>query len=371
MKRIAVKYQGKPLMPMKSNRVTKFIISGKGKIRYDRKLKIHYLQLLQDPSGYETQDITIGLDPGSNFDGFSVVSGDTHHVNIELIHRVKKGQTSIKSLKIRQSTTRRVRRTRLRHRRSRFSNRTKQNTLSPTIRSNIDFRKWLITKLMKMYPVNRVVIEDVKYDHFTNKNGGSFSLVEQGKNEFYKWIKQHGLILELYRGFQTKQLRINTFGGDPKIKYKGARSFEAHCVDSFVIACDKEYIFDPITGEIYINDMIAVNDLIIRKSVIFIEKIVKIRRRLTQTRKRLKNKALYYHLKPGGVKEYYQNYSSHRQLHRIKLDNTKSNHPPQWNYIDRGVVEKFKYFSHLHGGTVFKGVKKYFVNNEWQNRIIS
>ena len=103
-------------MPMKSNRVNKFIESGKGKIRYDRKLKIHYLQLLVEPSGYRTQDITIGIDPGSSFDGFSVVSSDTHHINIELIQRAKKGKTSIKTLKKRQAETRRGRRSRLRRR---------------------------------------------------------------------------------------------------------------------------------------------------------------------------------------------------------------------------------------------------------------
>ncbi len=46
-------------MPMKATRVRKFVESGKAKIRYDRKLKIHYLQLLVDPSGEETQEIVI------------------------------------------------------------------------------------------------------------------------------------------------------------------------------------------------------------------------------------------------------------------------------------------------------------------------
>ena len=66
MHRCPVRYQGKPLMPMKSTRVKKFIDSGKGRIRYDRKLKIHYLQLLVDPSGEDTQEVHLGLDPGSN-----------------------------------------------------------------------------------------------------------------------------------------------------------------------------------------------------------------------------------------------------------------------------------------------------------------
>lgn len=63
MYRLPVRFKGKPLIPMKATRVKKFISSGRGKIRFDRKLRIHYLQLLEDPSGEEVQEITLGLDP--------------------------------------------------------------------------------------------------------------------------------------------------------------------------------------------------------------------------------------------------------------------------------------------------------------------
>ena len=102
MFRLAVKYQGIPLMPMKSRRVSKFLKLKLGRIRYDRKLNIHYLQLLKTPSTIKTQEINIGIDPGSSFDGISVVSEDTHHCNIELIQRPKKGKAAIKSFKVRQ-----------------------------------------------------------------------------------------------------------------------------------------------------------------------------------------------------------------------------------------------------------------------------
>ena len=188
MFRLAVKYQGIPLMPMKSRRVSKFLKLKLGKIRYDRKLNIHYLQLLSKPVDFKTQDITLGLDPGSSFDGISIVSEDTHHLNIELIQRPKKGKTAIKSFKVRQAMNRRIRRSRLRHRKIRFDNRTKNKT-SPTIKANIDFRKWLIAKLLKIYPITKIVIEDVRFNHYKNSNGRAFSLVEQGKVELYNWIK--------------------------------------------------------------------------------------------------------------------------------------------------------------------------------------
>lgn len=375
MFRIVVKHKGQPLMPMKSRRVGKFIRLRKGRIRFDRKLRIHYLQLLQEPSGLRTQDITIGIDPGSSFDGFSVVSADTHHVNIELIQRAKKGKNAIKSFKERQASNRRVRRSRLRHRPIRFDNRTSAK-MAPTIRANVDFRKWLIERLCRLLPITRVVIEDVRFNHYKNQNGKSFSLVEQGKIALYEWIKNRGLVLETYDGWNTKKLRINTFGGDPKVSDKGSKSFEAHCVDSFVLACNKSHLLDDETGEILLDEPVATNQLFVRKSVSFIEKIVKIRRCLTRTRKLYTTKGnpigpQYYKQLKGGVKVPYKNISSHRNLCRIKPNGEHSNHPKQWDYIDNGFAERFKCNTAPYGGTVLRGKKKFFVDGEWRNRELS
>jgi hypothetical protein len=370
MLRLPVKYKGIPLMPMKSRRVSKFIKLKLGKIRYDEKVKIHYLQILKKPSGFETQAITLGLDPGSSFDGISVVSSDTHHCNIELIQRPKKGKTSIKFFKTRQAMNRRVRRSRLRHRKIRFDNRTKLG-LVPTIKANVDFRKWIITKLTAIYPIAKLVVEDVRFNHGKSNKGRAFSLVEQGKTELYSWIKKQGIELELYDGWNTKKLRLNSFGGDPKNADKGSRSFEAHCVDSFVLACKKGYNVDKETGEILEDQPIITNDLVVQKLVTFIEKKVKIRRRLTLTRKRYKDKCRYYKLIKGGIKKFYTNISSHRNLCRVKPDGEHSNHPKQWDYIDGGFAERSKYNTAPYGGTVFKGVKKFLINGKYQNRVIS
>ena len=199
MYRLPVRFKGKPLMPMKATRVKKFISSGKGRIRYDRKLKLYYLQLLVEPSGEETQEVVLGIDPGSTYDGISIVSKTYHHINIELIQRPKKGKNSIKAFKQRQSGNRRVRRSRLRHRKIRFDNRT-SSKLSPTIKANVDFRKWIIIKLNLYYPISKVVIEDVRYNHYQNSNGDSFSRVEQGKSELYNFIQDLNLELELITG---------------------------------------------------------------------------------------------------------------------------------------------------------------------------
>lgn len=352
---------------MKSNRAGKFIRTKRGRIRYDRKLSIHYLQLLNAPSGYETQDITIGIDPGSSFDGFSVVSSDTHHINIELIQRPKRGKTTIKSFKQRQATNRRTRRSRLRHRPIRFDNRT-SNRIIPTIRANVEFRKWLITRLCAIYPITRVVIEDVKFNHFKNTNGRAFSLVEQGKNELYQWIKNRGLILELYNGYNTKKLRFNTFGGDPKISDKESRSFEAHCIDSFVLGCNKEFLVNEETGEVLLDEPVATNDLYVRKSVIFIQKIIKIRRCLFRTRVLYTSKSnpfggSYYRYQRGGVKIPFECKSNKDNKPRIKPEGVHSNHPKEWIYLDNERSIRQKSNTARYGGTTYK------VNKNWDQLI--
>jgi hypothetical protein len=47
---------------------------GKRKICYDKLLNLYYFALNQEPSGYvEKKTITIGIDPGSLYDGFSII----------------------------------------------------------------------------------------------------------------------------------------------------------------------------------------------------------------------------------------------------------------------------------------------------------
>jgi hypothetical protein len=353
--RTAVRYKNKPLMPMKGSRVRKFIELNLGKIKYDRKLKLHYLDLKYPPSDTKTQYIVLGIDPGSSFDGFSVVSADTHHCNYELIQRAKKGKYSIKKFLERRAMNRKLRRSRLWHRPIRFDNRTSKK-LAPTIRANVDMRKWLISKLAEYFPITKIVVEDVKFNHFKSNKGSSFSAAEQGKTELYNFIALNWQ-LTLVNGFDTKTLRIAVFGHDIKSSNKADRRFEAHCVDSFVIA------FNEIRSQKALN---------VNSHVLFIEKIVRMRRQLTQLRPRKYTKAginhnRYYRLSAGGIKNYYQNISKKRNVCRVKPKGIHSNHPTQWIYIDNGFAEKSKSKLRLFGGTE---LTDYFINNEFINRTI-
>ena len=363
-KRIAVRYLGIPLMPMRQTKAYWLVKNGTAKFRYDRKLDFWYLKLLVEPSGFKTQDIVLGCDLGSTFDGFSVLSKLFHHLNVEFIQRPKKGKNSIKNFKARQADNRRVRRSRLRHRKIRFDNRV-SSKLPPTIHANIESRKWLINKLIKYYPIRTIRIEDVRFNHYRdlvgknrlsgNARGASFSIVEVGKLRLYDWITDTGFNLELMDGTETHQLRVAYLDGeDVKSEDKSDKTFEAHCLDSFIIASKS---FDV--------ELIELN-----RDTIFIEKIVKQRRYLTRTRARYKDAWRYFRYSKGGEKVYFTNISRKRNLCRVKPEGEHSNHPKQWGYLDNGYSEKKKSNTARYGGTVFNGCKKFFINNEWVNRSI-
>ena len=64
---------GSPAMPCKCSRARRMVRDGKA-IGKRNKLGIYYIQLVDEPSGREKQDISIGLDPGKFYSGIGLVS---------------------------------------------------------------------------------------------------------------------------------------------------------------------------------------------------------------------------------------------------------------------------------------------------------
>ena len=348
--RVPVVYKRIPLMPMRWKRAKRLVRSGYAKLARN-KLGIIYLKLLYQPSGYKTKEHFVGIDPGSSFDGFSVVSSDKEHLmNIEVIHT-----KDIKKRMTQRRENRRCRRSRLWHRSARFDNRTSKK-LTPTIRSKIDFRKQILLTLFSLFPqIDTVVIEDVRFNHYKNRNGTAFSLAEQGKSEFVRYIKDYlGIPVALKHGYTTKMARTYLFCGvDLKTKAKDSESFNAHCIDSFTLACLADDNLENVRG--------------CQRQTIFIKKNYLCRRQLTKFKKRVKDSKDYFKYTKGGNKIILTHLSRLKKL-RIKINDSKSNHGP-WDYIYTKPSQTYKCFTSKYGGTVSHGNSRSSVKQGQSKRL--
>ena len=64
---------GTPLMPTKASRARRMVRDGKA-VGKRNKLGVYYIQLIDEPSGIEKQDISAGVDPGKYYSGIGLQS---------------------------------------------------------------------------------------------------------------------------------------------------------------------------------------------------------------------------------------------------------------------------------------------------------
>jgi len=339
--RVPVVRGRKPLMPMKLTKAYRFVLARKAKWKWNDKLKIRYLQLLFEPSGYDTQPIHLGIDHGSVFDGFSVSSDRCCHENIELIHN-----KTIKERLVKRSGYRRTRRCRLRHRKIRFDSRTADKT-APTIRAMLWYRKWLTSALVKLYPISKVVFEQVKYKGPRQK---SYAHVHQGQNALIDYLTKELGNVEIIDSDSTEGFRrkvFSKFGFDPKVKEitkKGGRSFYTHCIDSFTISRMGLKIISIFN--------------ILNNKVVFVTKNNFIRRELYRTKSNFGDRKRYFRYGKENVKRYFTKSSKLSKV-RVKINEDHSNHPKRWNYQYLTQVECLKSFRSRYGGTVVIGASNH------------
>jgi hypothetical protein len=111
----------------------------------------------------------------------------------------------------------------------------KRGGLSPSTKARWQWKLRICNQLKKVFPIEVFVVEDIKAKTFKNRRkwNQSFSPLEVGKNWFYQELEKLGKV-ELKQGYETKELR--DLLGLKKIGNKKAEVFEAHCVDSWVLA---------------------------------------------------------------------------------------------------------------------------------------
>src|SRR5947199_2886091 len=129
-----------------------------GKARPKRnKLGLFYVQLIyeQEPAN---QPLVVGIDPGSTFEGMSVVGSKETVLNLMV-----EAPTHVKDAVKTRRTMRRARRFRKWRRPKRLNNRTKRKKrLAPPTRSRWEAKATVIAHLQTIQPLTDVVVEDVQ-----------------------------------------------------------------------------------------------------------------------------------------------------------------------------------------------------------------
>jgi hypothetical protein len=187
------------------------------------------VRLNVDPSDDQKQDIAVGIDPGSKKEGFTVKSKAHTYLNIQA-----DAVTWVKDAVETRRMMRRNRRSRKTPCRQNRLNR-RRGGLAPSTRARWGWKLRLATWLSHLFPITVFVVEDIKA---VSKEGQrrwnqSFSPLQVGKKWFYSELEKLASVV-LREGWETARLREEW--GLKKTGKKLASVFEAHCVDSWVLA---------------------------------------------------------------------------------------------------------------------------------------
>lgn len=348
--RCPVVYKKLVLMPTTWRKARRVVKEGKGIFVRDKVLGI-YLKLKYNPikEGDEpnkNQEVVLGMDPGTMFDGFTVVSKSDNR-NFQYNHQLPI-MGKLKGLMRTRIAYRRMRRSRLRHRPMRINFRTSRK-ISNTSNYYFQNRINMIHRIMNLYPISTISIEDVRFNHYLSSNGKSFSNTEIGKTRLYEYILR-GLRIKLmkFTGDETSSLRRQIFDGVlDKSSDKGERSFRSHCIDSYTLGTMGLLIVE--------NDIVSIVISYLSRSyntsVRLLERSTNIVRRvLYKFRSKIKFNKEYYRYKAGGLKRRVDHFSKLRKL-RFKLYNTKSNHGKIWRYSYTSVSRTSKKLISKYGGS--------------------
>ena len=228
--------EGKALMPTTSVRARKWIAVGKAKPVWND-LNIFCVRLLLEPSGAETQEITLGIDPGKLFSGVAAVSKKAVLFTAHLILPFKRviARKQVQKILRRARRGRRINRNipfaGRAHRQKRFDNRT-GNKLPPSIRANRQLELRIIKELVKLFPVTQIVYEYVKA-----KGNKRFSPVMVGQRWMLKQLSNLAKTSTL-EGWKTSVLRQEL--GLEKNKYdKSVRDVTTHANDAIALGASR------------------------------------------------------------------------------------------------------------------------------------
>lgn len=221
---------GQQLMPMHPARARKLVQRGEATPYWDN--GIYCARLNKEPSDRKTQDIAVGVDPGSKKEGFTVKSKAHTYLNVQADAHNKVGEKLAKRKELR-----RTRRSKNCPNRKDRQNRLANKVRIPAgTRARWDWKLRILHWLSKLFPVTDVCVEDIKARTWkgAKKWNQSFSPLQVGKQWFYEQIISNHWRLHILQGYETKRIRDAL--GLKKVRNKLSNVFEAHCVDSWCLA---------------------------------------------------------------------------------------------------------------------------------------
>lgn len=278
---------GTPAMPTTNKRANKWLKDKKAKV-VKNDLGIFQIQLLFEPSGRNKQDIVTIVDPGSAFTGIGVISKGCVLLGLMLElpgykkgseakieknrfgKKIQKFPNTIVDGMTKRRQLRRGRRYRKTWRRpERWLNRGNDKIIRvpPSIFSRKQMEWRVILELVKIYPISGIGYEDVKFDHFKDKEGIKgqfFSHIEVGKSWILGRLKgltikyKMSIGLRTINGYETNMRRQRL--GLKKSEDKTERKPEAHITDCIAmgsillgegIEIKNKFKFDVITRPKY------------------------------------------------------------------------------------------------------------------------
>lgn len=219
---------GEPLMPTTETRAAMMIKSRQATPYWNN--GIFCIRLNYKTKEY-TQDICVGVDPGSKKEGFTVKSASHTYLNVQADAHNKVGKKVAKRHELRRSRRSR----KCPNRKNRMNRLANKERIPAGTRARWHWKMRILDWLNKMYPVTHVCVEDIKArsKKYQKKWNQSFSPLEVGKEWFYSEIRKKWELFTL-QGYETKGIRDSI--GLKKNSNKKAESFDAHCVDSWCLA---------------------------------------------------------------------------------------------------------------------------------------
>lgn len=216
-------------MPCTEKRARKLLEKGRAKPYWCKGIFCIILQ--EEPKSTYKQDVCIGIDPGSKFNGYSIKSEAHTFLNLQV-----GSVTTVKSKMEERSMLRRCRRQRNTPYRKHRLNRSVKDRLPPSIKARWQQHLNIIKWMRKLYNINLVSLEDIKAKPRKNaiKWNKQFSPLEVGKNWFSNEIYELGLKLYKYQGFDTYRMRQEY--GFKKNTNKSKKDFYTHAMDAWCLA---------------------------------------------------------------------------------------------------------------------------------------